>query len=116
MGLSPPEPGAVTVTAYDANGNVLQVIGPAARGGATATATMEDAFRSGLTLTHTGDLALNNTYDGFDRVIQAADALGNYVDTGVGYTSDPFLDPDGRVIRSDRYGPVGGGSGARSSC
>ena len=33
--LTPPEPGAVTVTAYDANGNVLQVIGPADRGGTT---------------------------------------------------------------------------------
>jgi YD repeat-containing protein len=110
MSFTPPEPGAVTVTAYDANGNVLQVIGPADRGGITATVMIEDAFRSGLTLTQIGDLVLNNTYDGFDRVIQATDALGNYVDTGVGYTSDPFLDPDGRVIRSDSHGPVGGGS------
>ncbi len=103
------EPGAVTVTAYDPNGNVLQVIGPATRGGTTGTVMIEDAFRSGLTLTHTGDLALNNVYDGFDRVIQAIDALGNYVDTGVGYTTDPFLDPDGRVIRSDKYGTLGDG-------
>jgi len=41
-----------------------------------------------------------------NRVIQAGRA-GNYVDTGAGYGSDPFLDPDGRVIRVDRYGIVG---------
>ena len=105
MGLAAPEPGAVTVTAYDANGNVLQVIGAASRGGATESATIEDAFRSGQTLTPAGDLVLNNTYDGFDRVIKALDPLGNYVDTGYGYSSDPFLDPDGRVIRSDSYQP-----------
>ncbi len=76
MSLTPPEPGAVTVTAYDANGNVLQVIGPATRGGTTGTVMIEDAFRSGLTLTHTGDLALNNVYDGFNRVIQAIERAG----------------------------------------
>ncbi len=110
MSLTPPEPGAVTVTAFDANGNVLQVIGPATRGGTTGTVMIEDAFRSGVTLTHTGNLALNNVYDGFNRVIQAIDALGNYVDTGAGYTSDPFLDPDGRIIRSDNYGTLGDGT------
>ena len=47
----------MTVTAYDANGNLLQVIGPADRGGTHAARSMiEDAFRSGQTLTHTGDL------------------------------------------------------------
>ncbi len=110
MSLTPPEPGAVTVTAFDANGNLLQVIGPATRGGTTGTVMIEDAFRSGVTLTHTGDLALNNMYDGFNRVIQAIDALGNYVDTGAGYTSDPFLDPDGRIIRSDNHGTLGDGT------
>ncbi len=105
MSLTPPEPGAVTVTAFDANGNVLQVIGPAYRGGASGTVMIEDAFRSGLTLTHTGDLALNNVYDGFNRVIQAIDALGDFVDTGVDalHSGNSFLDPDGRVIQSDNY-------------
>jgi RHS repeat-associated protein len=108
MSLSPPEPGSVTVIAYDLNGNVLEVIGPVVRsGGTTDTATIEDAFRSGATVSYTGDKLLLNEFDGFDRVIQATDALGNYVDTGAGYGSDPFLDPDGRVIRVDRYGIVG---------
>ena len=100
----------MTVTAYDANGDPLQAIGPAYRGGTPGTVMIEDAFRSGLTSTQTGDLALNNACDGFDRVIQATDALGNYVDTGAGYTTDPFLDPDGRVIRSDNYGTLGDGT------
>ena len=107
MGLATPEPGSLTVTAYDANGNILEVIGPADRGGTTGTATIEDAFRSGTTLTQTGDLVLSNTYDGFDRVIQATDPLGNFVDTGadVLHSGNPFLDPDGRVIESDNYEP-----------
>ena len=51
---------------------------------------------------------LRNVFDGFDRVVQALDALGNYVDTGAGYSAGhPFLDPDGRVIRSDSYGNAG---------
>ena len=71
---------------------------------------IEDAFRSGVTLTHTGDFALENTYDGFDRVILATDAAGNQVDTGqdIGASGSAFIDPDDRVIQSDSYGPVGG--------
>ena len=88
---------------------MLQVIGPADRGGATAIPTIGDAFRSGSArLTYTGDLLLSDAYDGFDRVIQAVDPKGNYVDTGIGYPSNPFLDPDCRVIRSDDYGNVSG--------
>ena len=111
----PPVPAAaITITAFDGNGNVLQVIGPANRLATTQTAVIEDAFRSGTTLTQTGDLVLSNTYDGFDRVIQATDPLGNFVDTGYGYIASgstatgPFLDPDGRVIRLDNFGNVSG--------
>ena len=47
MALSPPQPGAVTVTAWDANGNLLEVVGPANRHGITATVKINDAFRGG---------------------------------------------------------------------
>jgi RHS repeat-associated protein len=105
------EPGAVTVTAHDGNGNVLEVIGPASRGGTADTAVIEDAFRGGSTASYTGDRVVRNTIDGFDRVIEALDPLDNYVDTGVGYTSgNPFLDPDGRVIQLDRHGTKGDGT------
>jgi RHS repeat-associated protein len=103
------EPGAVTVIARDGNGNVIQVISPVTNGSSTGneqSVTIEDAFRSATTLNYTGVFALENTLDGFDRVIQATDPLGNYIDTGVGYTGDnAFLDPDGRVIQSDNYAP-----------
>ena len=72
--------------------------------------TIEDAFRSGAALTQTGDLLVDNTIDGFDRVKKATDPLGNYVDTGDGFTgANPFLDPDGRVIRSANFGTIGDG-------
>ncbi len=71
--------------------------------------TISDAFRSSATLTHTGDWVLVNTYDGFDRVILATDAVGDTLDTGFsGTLSTPYLDPDGRVIQSDMNGPIGG--------
>ena len=94
-GALPAEPGAVTVSAFDGNGNLLQVIGPAQRGAAGnwQTVIIADAFRSGQTLTLTGDFVLENTYDGFDRVILAVDAAGGAVDTGSGYTGEPFSDP-----------------------
>ena len=53
----------MTVTAYDANGNLLQVIGPA-DAGRQATgrrSIIEDAFRCGQTLTHTGDFVPGTT-------------------------------------------------------
>jgi hypothetical protein len=111
------EAGAITVTPYDGNGNLLQVISPPTNGAAMGnlqTVTIEDAFRSGVPLTYMGVFALENIIDGFDRVIKATDAVGGYVDTGAGYTGSgsgetgPFLDPDGRVTRMDSYGTTGG--------
>jgi RHS repeat-associated protein len=105
------EPGSITVIPYDGNGNLLQTIGPAQRGasGNWQTVTLEDAFRSGLALTHSGDFVLENTYDGFDRVILVTDAVGDTIDTGNGGSlANPFMDPDGRVIQSISYGPIGG--------
>ena len=102
MSIAAGEPGAITITAYDANGNVLQMIGPAARGssGNQETVILEDAFRSGVTLTHTGDFALANTYDGFDRVISATDAVG-------GVTNNTF-DPGNRLVAMNFNGTIGG--------
>jgi RHS repeat-associated protein len=115
VGPPPSDPAtpAVFITARDANGNLLEIIGPIvhAGGGSSDAATIEDAFRSGATVTYTGDRLLLNTIDGFDRVIQALDPLGNYVDTGVGFTgANPFLDPDGRVTQMDNYGTLGDGT------
>jgi YD repeat-containing protein len=109
------EPGAVTVTTRDGNGNVLQVIAPAPNGATTGeivSVAIDDAFRGGASETFTGVSAVLNTIDGFDRVIQATDALGNYVDTGVdtGGSGAAFLDPDGRVIEADNYGNRGDGT------
>ncbi len=102
MSIAAGEPGAVTITAYDANGNVLQMIGPAARGssGNQETVILEDAFRSGVTLTHTGDFALANTYDGFNRVTSATDAVG-------GVTNNTF-DPGNRLVAMNFNGTIGG--------
>jgi RHS repeat-associated protein len=96
------QPGAVTVRVYDKNGNLLEVIGPAARGGAGnhRTVTIQDAFRSASSLTHTGDWLVENTIDGFDRVISVKDSVGN--------VAESKHDPDSRVVESIRKGPVGG--------
>ena len=96
------EPGAVTITAYDANGNVLQQIGPAQRGGVGnhQTVIVEDAFRSSVSLAHTGDFLLEATYDGFDRLIQSKDAVGNVTLNA--------HDPGGRVIETTSRGVIGG--------
>ncbi len=108
------EPGAVTVIARDGNGNLLQIIAPAPNGassGEIVSVMIDDAFRGAALQTFMGVSAVLNTIDGFDRVIQATDPLGNFVDTGAGYTSgNPFLDPDGRIIRRDSYGTRGDGT------
>jgi|GEM_PF-1310882 len=100
--------GAVTVSVFDGNGNLLQVVGPALRGaydgpsnpGNGQAVTIHDFFRSGTPVEHIGDVVLENTYDGFDRVITARDAVGNVVNT--------LHDPDGRAILITREGPIGG--------
>jgi RHS repeat-associated protein len=93
------EPGSITITPYDANGNAMATIGPADRDGLNSeVATIADAFRSGTALTHTGDLTAN-TFDGFNRLISTTDPLGNVV--------NPFYDPDGRVIYQATTGADG---------
>jgi RHS repeat-associated protein len=96
------QPGAVTVRVYDKNDNLQEVIGPAARGGAGnhRTVTIQDAFRSASSLTHTGDWLVENTIDGFDRVISVKDSVGN--------VTEIKHDPDSRIVESVRKGPVGG--------
>lgn len=88
---------------------MLQVVGPAARGSAGnhQTVTLEDAFDGGSQLVHTGDFVLENSYDGFDRVIEVTDAAGNVVDTD-GTLGDPCYDPGGRLIKTTSQGPIGG--------
>ena len=112
VGNAPDAP-AITITAYDGNGNLIEVVGPAQRGasGNWRTVTLEDAFRSADPLTHTGDFVLEIFYDGFDRVVTTIDAVGNVVSfEGIAASSaiEPGLDPDGRVILSMTEGPVGG--------
>ncbi len=97
-----PSIAAVTIYIFDNNGNSLAAVGPAQRGTTnnSLSATIADAFESGASLTHTGDWVLMNTIDGFDRVIQATDAVG-------GYTATTY-DPGSRPIEADRYGTVSG--------
>jgi RHS repeat-associated protein len=100
--VSNSNPGAVTVNVYDANGNLLDVIGPANRGGSgtSQTVTINDAFNSSSSLTHTGDWLTDNTYDGFDRVIQVTDSIG-----GVILNS---FDPGNRIIQQQQNGYANG--------
>jgi RHS repeat-associated protein len=100
--VSNSNPGAVTVNVYDANGNLLDVIGPANRGGSgtSQTVTINDAFNSSSSLTHTGDWLTANTYDGFDRVIQVTDSIG-------GVVLNTF-DPGNRNIQQQQNGYANG--------
>ncbi len=93
---------AITISFYDRNGNLEDTIGPAKRGSAGnhLTATIEDAFGDGAALVHTGDYLVENTYDGFDRIIESTDAVGN--------VTDSVYDPGSRVIETSVEGPVGG--------
>lgn len=95
---STPVTPAVTVWVYDKNGNNTLTIGPADRGGTTATVTIGSAF-GGSNLPHTGDRAALD-YDGFDRLVQTTNAVGN--------ETDLLLDPDGRTVQAERQGPVNG--------
>ena len=104
-------PGAVTAYSYDGNKNLLYVIGPADHnydseddepGETSQTVYIVNAFGSGSQLTVTGDWVLQNTYDGFDRVITATDALGGTVNS--------TYDPTSTLIEKQTYGTVGGTS------
>jgi len=100
------EPGALTITVYDGNGNVIDQIGATDRlGGAgptTLTAVIDDAFRLSDPITHIGTWDVQNTYDGFDRVTEMKDAIGNVTE----FTHDP----DGRVVETVQQGPARGAS------
>jgi YD repeat-containing protein len=103
--VSSTEPGAVTIWIFDPNGNLIDMIGPADRTGnpgTVLTATIADAFRSEIPLAHTGDWVLQNTLDGFNRVTQATDAIGNV-------TLNTY-DPGSRVVQVVLNGPIGGAS------
>lgn len=94
--------GSVSISVFDKNSNVIQEIGPAVRGGpgTSLSVTIADAFGSGSDLAHTGDYVIENTYDGFNRIISTKDALGN-----VGTKS---FDPGNRIVNLGGLGPVGG--------
>ena len=98
--------GAVTVSVFDRNGQLIDAIGTVDRlggaGATTLTAVIEDAFHSGQPLSHVGTWDLENTYDGFARVIAARDAVGNVTET--------THDPDGRQVATVQKGPAGGAS------
>jgi len=100
--LNPPVAGAVVVSVFDANGNLLDVIGPAQRGTSnnSLSVTIANAFNSGNSLTQTGDWLLANTLDGFDRAIAATDAVG-------GGTNNTF-DPTGQNIQRQMLGSPNG--------
>ena len=106
------EEGAVTISVYDGNGNRRHQIGASDRlgeeGDTTLTATIQDAFRSGEPLPHTGDWLVENVYDGFDRVIKTTDAVGNVTDYGYDHDTEVCYDPDGRVLWLFQEGPPGG--------
>jgi RHS repeat-associated protein len=112
----PAVPGAVSVWVYDGNGNLIQAIGPAQRGasGNSLTVTLNDAFGSGQALIQTGDYATENIYDGFDRVIETIDAVGN-VSRWDGTAEAPALDPAGRQILTMQQGPAGGATPSNRS-
>ena len=95
--------------------NLPSRLGPAKRGtdDNSQTVTIDDAFRLGSPLTHTGDFVLENTLDGFDRVILATDAVGGVIDTGNGGSlATPYMDPDGRVIFANTQGTPNGATPA----
>jgi RHS repeat-associated protein len=96
------EPGSVTVNAYDGNGNLLDTVGPAERGtpSQSLTVVIDDAFYGSVNMTFVGDWVVQNTYDGFDRLITSTDAVGG--------TIQNTYDPVGSTIQTNRLGTVGG--------
>jgi RHS repeat-associated protein len=100
------QPGAVTIYSYDGNKNLLNVIGPvdhnaseSGPGATSLTARIANAFGSGTLLFATGDWVLANTYDGFDRVVTATDAVGG--------VSNLTYDPTSTVIQRQSQGTAG---------
>jgi YD repeat-containing protein len=104
--VSSSQPGSTTIMAYDGNKNLLDVVGPMQRGTSSQalTAIISDAFRTGTSVTYTGDWVTQNTYDGFDRQIQSEDAVG-------GLKLNTF-DPNGRSIFTQAQGTPGGATPA----
>ncbi len=96
------DPGSVSVSVFDANGDLLNVIGPAQRGTGnnSLSVTISNAFNSGSSLTQTGDWLLANTFDGFNRNVSATDSIG-------GVTSNIF-DPTGQNIQRQITGTPNG--------
>jgi len=94
--------GAVTVQAFDGSGNLIDTVGPAQRGTAAQSLSViiDDAFNGSVAKTYTGDWVVQNTYDGFDRLIKSVDAVG-------GVTQNTY-DPLGNLIATQRSGTAGG--------
>jgi YD repeat-containing protein len=96
--------GAVTGYTYDGNKNLLIVIGPGAHTGTVPGFLMANPFGGGGSmLSIVGDGTVQNTYDGFDRVIVATD--------GVGGTIDFTFDPVSNIIGKQTAGTTAGGGG-----
>ena len=95
-------PGAITVMAFDCNGNLIDTVGAIQRGSSSQSLSViiDDAFRSGTAMTHIGDWTTANTYDGFDRMVRGIDAVG-------GVAANTY-DPGSRVIASQGSGTTGG--------
>lgn len=95
--------GIVTVSAYDRNGNLVYQITAGDLDGSgdnNSTVTIGDAFRSAQALVHTGELATENVYDGFDRLIKIIDAAGGVVQNQ--------YDPADRNISTVQEGQISG--------
>ena len=102
-GNNTPAISATSAVLYDKNGNQLKVIDSADTDSSTAnnsTVTLANAFGLGSPLTHTGDLAAENVYDGYDRLKKTTDAAGGTVEN--------FYDPIGNRTRHEVRGTTGG--------
>ena len=102
-------PGAITAYSYDGNKNLISAIGPVDHnydsedddpGATSQTVYIANAFGLGAMLTVTGDWILQNTYDGFDRVITATDAVGGAINS--------TYDPTSTLIQKQTSGQVSG--------
>jgi RHS repeat-associated protein len=94
--------GSVTVQAFDGNGNLIDIVGPAQRGTSSQSLTVviSDAFNGTVNQSYTGDWVVQNIYDGFDRQIESTDAVGG--------TTQSTFDPGGRAIATRTEGTAGG--------
>jgi len=102
-GHNNPAISALSAVLYDKNGNRLKVIDAADTDGSPSnngSVTLANAFGLGSPLTHTGDLAAENMYDGYDRLTKTTDAVGGTVEN--------FYDPLGNRIRHEVRGTTGG--------